>query len=99
MHTMDTQDLITELESFEADSADNVERLRLAQAALMFAGGLLKQVADDTGDEHARAYLVDHLQIMTSSDHGFLSRDFNLDKWIEQLESAGDDDESDEDDE
>ncbi|MEX0704342.1 MAG: hypothetical protein WD069_19735 [Planctomycetales bacterium] len=37
-------------------------------------------------------YCVDHLKIMAGENHGFLSDDFNLDRWIAQL-ASGDDDE------
>jgi hypothetical protein len=92
--SVDAQDLLAELESSDlADdpaSVPNVRKVELAKAALQFAIGLLEAVADDTGDEHARAYLVDQLKVHANADHGFLSRDFNLDQWIEQLEECGD---------
>lgn len=92
MRTIDSEDLRDDLEGFDATEATNREKLELAQSALQFAIGLLEEVADATRDEHARAYMVDHLKILASADHGFLSRDFNLDEWIEQVE-AGDENE------
>ena len=67
-----------------------VERVRTAQALVQAALTILDQVARETKDRHAGAYLVDHLAILASSNHGFLSRDFTLDDWIEQLEEQGD---------
>jgi hypothetical protein len=64
----------------------HVEKLRLAQVALQFAIGLMEEVADETDNDHARAYLIDQLQVHAASGHGFLSSDFNLDDWLEQLE-------------
>jgi hypothetical protein len=32
-----------------------------------------------------KAYMIDHLQIMASADHGFLSRDANLDQLLQEL--------------
>jgi hypothetical protein len=69
-----------------AETQDRIDRIREAQELLREAIDLLKSVARETNDGHARAYLIDHLECFTSSDHGFLSRDFNCDKWVEQLE-------------
>lgn len=38
-----------------------------------------------------QAYIVDHLKIMASSDHNFLSRDANLDEWKRALRRGEDD--------
>ena len=87
MHTIHAGDLMNELDGFDPDEASNSEKLETAQTALLFAIGLLEEIADETGDGHARAYLVDHLKIKAGANHGFLSRDFNIDEWIEQLDS------------
>jgi hypothetical protein len=92
MTTVDARDLTNELEGFDPDKADHPRKVELAQTALRFAVGLLAGVADDTNDDHARAYIVDHLRIMAGADHDFMSRDFNLDDWIEQLENPQDED-------
>jgi len=89
---MTQEALIAELEAFDADGADNRDKLRLAQAALNFVIDLLDEVADDTDNEYARAYLVDQLKIHASADHGFLARDFNLDQWVESLDDEEDTD-------
>lgn len=46
------------------------------------------------GDEYVKAYMLDHLRICASRDHGFLSRDINMDDLIERLDDdeAGDED-------
>lgn len=90
MYPLELDDLQTELGCFDPEEASPVEKVRLAQATLRFVIGLLEEVADETEDENARAYMVDHLKIMASADHGFLSRDFNLDDWIERLEACED---------
>lgn len=82
-----------EFDGFDGRRVTNREKLELAQSALRFAIRMLDDVADATRDEHARAYVIDHLKILASADHGFLSRDFNLDEWIEQLEKGDDEDE------
>jgi hypothetical protein len=82
------------LEDYENIST-NVEKVRCAQSLINAAIQILKEVAKDTNDRNAEAYVVDHLKVLASSNHGFLSGDMNLDKWIERLE--GDDDEDDED--
>ncbi|GEM_PF-2643898 len=89
-------DLMTEIECFDEEKATNVEKLQLAKAAMELAVSLAEEVADATDDDHARAYFVDHLRILSTENHGFISRDFNIDRWIEQLERAEDEDEEDE---
>jgi hypothetical protein len=39
-----------------------------------------------TGDKHTEAYIVDHLAIMTSESHGYLSHNKNLDEVLEELD-------------
>lgn len=86
-------DLLTELEAFEPDKATNREKLELAQQALELAVNLTEEVAKATDDGHAEAYLVDHLKIMARANHGYLSRDFNMDAWLERIDRAeGDED-------
>jgi hypothetical protein len=81
-------DLMAEIEGFDAEKATNVEKLQIAKAAMELAVDLTAEVADATDDDHAKAYFVDHLKILTTRDHGFLSRDFNIDEWIAQLERS-----------
>jgi hypothetical protein len=39
-------------------------------------------------DEYVKAYMVDHLRICANRDHGFLSRDINMDDLIERLDDV-----------
>lgn len=63
-----------------------IEQLEDAQTKLREAHEILADVARETDDGHAKAYLVDHLAIFIDSEHGFLSQDFNVQKWIEQIQ-------------
>ena len=49
----------------------------------------LDTYVEATDDQNARAYLVDHLKIMASSEHGFLSRDLNLDDLLKPYRGGG----------
>ena len=76
---------------------ERIDMIREAQEHLFQAIEILEKAT--AGDGNAKAYLVDHLKIMASEDHGFLSRDLNLDKLIEryreyaeELEDGPDDD-------
>jgi len=89
------QDLMTEIECFDEEKATNVEKLQLAKAALELAVGLAEEVVRDTNDDNADAYFVAHLKILASRDHGYISRDFNIDDWIDRLEN-GENEEDDE---
>ena len=50
-------------------------------------------------DPNAKACLVDHLKIYASADHGFCSRDLNLDELKERYSSEEDEEEEDEEEE
>ena len=68
-----------------------VEILWEAREHMQSAVDLLKDYVAETGDTNAKAYLLDHLIIMTSADHNFLSRDLNMDELIERVrEQYGD---------
>ncbi len=75
---------------------DAIDGIRNAQELINEALGILDTVVRQTGDRHAEAYIVDHLKILAGEDHGFLSCDYNLDKWIEDLESEGECEDEDE---
>ena len=57
-----------------------------AQEKLFEAIELLEVYVKETDDTNAKAYLVDHLKIMASSDHGFLTRDISIDDLIERVD-------------
>ena len=86
---LDLDDLIADYDP----TGSPVDRVRTAQALVQAAISILDQVARETNDPHARAYMVDQLVILVINDHGFLSCGFTLDAWVQQLE--GDDDEND----
>jgi len=76
---------------------DRISQIQEAQDLLNEAHQLIKDAIHGTGtQQYTKAYLLDHLQIMISSDHGFLSSDENLDKVIERLEEEEEDNEYDE---
>lgn len=79
----------------ELDGMDNVDKLRLAQDLLGLCIELSQSVVDDTDDGNAEAYIVDHLRIMHSEDHGYMSRDLNFDEWIQRVERGGEDEDED----
>lgn len=61
---------------------NRVHLLELAQVKLQDCIRLLELACK--GDAYAKAYLIDHLKIYASDDHGFLSGDINIDKLIEK---------------
>jgi hypothetical protein len=60
------------------------ELVEMAQIALNTSIELLEIACQD--DSNAKAYVIEHLRIMASAGHGFLSRDLNLDDLIERYE-------------
>lgn len=56
-----------------------------AQAELLNAIEHLQTYVRLTDDRAAEAYIVDHLKIIATANHGFLSRDLNIDDLIERL--------------
>lgn len=71
--------------------AELLDTLEEAQQHLEQACELLDSYVEATNDRNAKAYLVDHLRIMASSGHGFISRDLNIDDLIERVEEREDD--------
>lgn len=92
---MDHQDIAYQLEGID-NITNKADKIRLAQDLLQASIEIMEEVAEETNDGHAKAYMVDQLKILVSENHGFLSRDYNLDKWIEKLEGMDDDEEEDE---
>lgn len=60
-------------------------RVAAAQTLIEAAIALLHAVARETKDRSSEAYIVDHLSILASDHHGFLTRDDNLDCWQRRL--------------
>lgn len=76
------------------NSNERAELAREAQEKLLEAIDLLRRAVNGHPTErNTKAYIIDHLRIMASSDHSFLSRDKNLDEVIEELMDRGYDDE------
>ena len=72
---------------------DDPEQLVLAaQEHLDAAITYLQEYCNREGDEQTRAYILDHLRIMAHADHGFCSRDLNLDEVLADLDKDTDDD-------
>lgn len=70
-----------------------------AQDLLHEAIALLDDYVRQTGDREASDYIVAHLKIVAGRDHGYLSRDLNLDDLLERVspdEPEGDEPEEDE---
>ena len=66
---------------------ERVEKIREAQEHIAEAIELIRDAVHGTDCQaHVKAYILDHLKIMGSRDHGFLSRDTNLDDVTEMIE-------------
>ena len=65
-----------------------IESLYMAKEHLIEAVEVLRKVANDLNDEHARSYIVTHLRCLVDRDHGYLSRDYTVQDWIEELEEG-----------
>jgi hypothetical protein len=76
------------------DATDELEmggtsnRVAAAQALILVAIEILDGVARETRDRNARAYIIDHLQVLAGGRHDILSRDDNLDRWQRRLRKA-----------
>jgi hypothetical protein len=77
---------------------DALNLVEQAQEKLFETIELLRQYVDLTADRHTEAYILDHLVIMASADHGFLSRESNLGEVIDGLLHPDEDDEEEEED-
>lgn len=64
-----------------------------AQEKLFEAIENLEAYVRETDDRNAEAYIVDHLKIIASSGHGFLSRDITLDDLIRRIDGKEEDEE------
>jgi hypothetical protein len=76
------------------DATDELEmggtsnRVAAAQALILAAIEILDGVARETRDRNARAYIIDHLQVLAGGRHEILSGDDNLDRWQRRLRKA-----------
>jgi len=67
------------------DKHELLDLLEDAQQKLFEVIQDLETYVRETGDRNAKAYLVDHLKIAASDDHGFLGRDLNIDQLKERV--------------
>lgn len=78
-----------EIEDIAANFDPNgtqADKVRVAQDLINTAIEILSDVVRETDDQYAKTYVVDHLAVLAGDDHGFMSRDMNLDDWISRLE-------------
>jgi len=67
---------------------EKVDKLREAQEKLFDAIDLIEKVFPD--DKNVRTYLIDHLRIYASDEHGFLTSDPNLDELMNRFVQVND---------
>ena len=66
------------------DREEKLDLLYDAQDKLNECIELLEQA--EGNNLNTKAYLIDHLKIFASNDHGFLSDDLNIDKLIDRVQ-------------
>ena len=71
----------------ELTKEEKIEKLREAQEKLFEVIYAIGDVFPDDAD--IKAYLIDHLRIYASGEHGFLTSDPNLDELIARIEEEG----------
>ena len=65
---------------------DRIEAVREAREMILEAIDRLEWAVEGTPfEDHTDAYVIAHLKILASGDHGYVSRDTNLDDVIRQL--------------
>lgn len=62
------------------------EKLEKIQRKMLKQIGKLEEVIDQLGDENSRAYILDHLKILVSDNHNFLTRDRSISDMINSLQ-------------
>ncbi len=67
------------------DKVELQDTLYDAQEKLFEAIEILENYVNQTDDQNAKAYLVDHLKIMASSNHGFIAEDLNIEDLITEV--------------
>ena len=70
----------------EQKNQEWVDILLDAQEKMNEAIEMIEMYVRESGDGHTEAYILAHLKIMASGDHGYLSSGANLDQVIEQLQ-------------
>lgn len=77
-------EIADEIQEIRDDLNDKINTLYDAQEKLRDAIELIEEAVGDNSMH--QAYLIDHLKIYCSSDHGFLTSDPNIDSVIEGLQ-------------
>jgi len=72
------------------DEGAALELLYTAQEHMLTAIEALRKYVEVTGDRHTEAYILDHLVIMTTANHGFMSRNANIEQLIANVERGED---------
>lgn len=68
------------------DKQEKVDVIREAQNKLFEVIEQLDDLARLTNDTWADSYIVAHLKILCSGEHGYLDSSANLDDWIKSVE-------------
>lgn len=63
-----------------------IDHLRQAQEYMQTACTFIGDYIRQTDDQNAKAYILDPLMILTSRDHGFLTKDISVDTLIDRVE-------------
>lgn len=73
-------------QNLTTNDLQNVQwKLEKIQRKMLKQIGKLEEVIDELGDEGSRAYILNHLKILTSSDHSFLTRDRSISDMIQAV--------------
>ena len=64
---------------------EKIDMLLDAQEKLFEVIETIEEVFPEDGN--VKAYMIDHLRIKASSDHGFLSSDLNINELIERIQN------------
>ncbi len=67
------------------DKHEMLDNLMEAQQKMFEVIETLDDYVKMSGDTNAEIYLVNHLKIMTSRDHGFVSHDLNMDDLFDRV--------------
>lgn len=73
------------------DTQEHIDTITAAQELIAEALTMLQDVARSTRNGWAENYIIAPLSILINGEHGYISRDANLDDWIKSL--LGDEDE------
>jgi hypothetical protein len=79
-----------DMPSDEPNEDAALELLYTAQEHMLAAIDALRRYVEVTGDRHTEAYILDHLTIMTTANHGFMSRNANIEQLIANVERGED---------